>query len=134
MEIPTVENLRTAFAQSIIATMATQVATYMRLAAHPDAQFGDFLDAVERNAVIGDDAAHRLHRRLNMPKGSDSPIVQRSYWEQVLVERGIPITAPFGARPATAAMTAATAEAVVPAAATAASVTAAVSEAELKVS
>ncbi len=116
MEMLTVENLRAAFAQSIIATMATQVATYMHLAAHPDAQFGDFLDALERNAVIGDDAAHRLHRRLNVPKGSGSPIVQRSYWEQVLAERGIPITAPFLARPA-AATPATSPQTVAPAAA-----------------
>ncbi len=115
METPTVETLRAAFAQSIIATMATQVATYMRLAAHPDAQFGDFLDALERNAVIGDDASHRLHRRLNLPSGSGSPIVQRSYWEQVLAERGIPITSPFLARPGVATTPAAAPEAAVPA-------------------
>lgn len=95
METPTIETLRNAFAQSIIATMATQVGTYMRLVAHPDVQFGDFLDALERNAVIADDAVQRLHRRLNLPVGTSVPMVQRRYWEQVLAERSIPLTTPF---------------------------------------
>ncbi len=102
MESLPIEHLRSAFAQSIIATMATQVATYVRLAAHPDVQFGDFLDALDRNAVIADDAAHRLHRRLSLPSTTGSPIVQRSYWQQVLAERGIAPNAPFASRTETA--------------------------------
>lgn len=99
MQTPPIENLRSAFAQSIIATMATQVSTYMRLVAHPEVQFADLLDALQRNTVIGDDAARRLHRRLNMPSATDSPMVQRSYWEQLLAERNIPLTAPFRTQP-----------------------------------
>lgn len=95
METPPIDTLRNAFAQSIIATMATQVGTYMRLVAHPEVQFGDFLDALERNAVIADDAAQRLHRRLNLPAGSGAPMVQRGYWEQVLAERSIALVTPF---------------------------------------
>jgi hypothetical protein len=103
METFPIEHFRSAFAQSIITTLATQVATYMRLAAHPDVQFGDFLDALERNVVIADDAARRLHRRLDLPSASGSPVIQRSYWQQVLTERGITLSTPFVARAATAA-------------------------------
>ncbi|GEM_PF-4207574 len=105
--MPPIENLRIAFAQSIIATMATQVSSYMRLVAHPDVQFADLLDALERNAVIGDDAAQRLHRRLAVPVGTSSLMVQRGYWEQVLAERSIPLTAPFRTQPEAAAPAAA---------------------------
>ena len=64
----------------------------------PDVQFGDFLDALERNAVIADDAVQRLHRRLNLPVGTTAPMVQRSYWEQVLAERNISLATPFRAQ------------------------------------
>jgi hypothetical protein len=103
MEIIPIENFRIAFAQSVVATMATQVSAYLRLVAHPDVQFVDLLDALGRNAVIGDDAAQRLHQRLSLP--ANPPMVQRAYWEQVLKERGIPLTAllrgPIGAATAT---------------------------------
>ncbi len=93
-DIP-IEILRTAFAQSIIATMATQVSCYLRLATHPDAQFADLLDALSRNAVIGDDAAMRLRRRLGTPAEGEQPVAQRAYWEEVLRERGIDPSTPF---------------------------------------
>lgn len=100
METVPIDNLRIAFAQSIIATMATQVSTYLRLAAHPDLQFSDLLDALSRNAVIGDDAANRLHRRLGVAPAGIAPQVQRAYWEQVLKDRGIAITALVREQPA----------------------------------
>lgn len=89
MDTVPIDALRATFAQSIIATMASQLSCYLRLVTHPDVQFADLLDALTRNAIIGDDAAMRLHRRLGIPGSESPPLVQRAYWEQVLRERGI---------------------------------------------
>jgi len=95
MEPPSIDVLRIAFQQSVIATLVTQLGCYMRLVSHPELQFSDLLDALSRNAVIGDDAAMRLHRRLQLPKHDGPPLVRRDYWEQLLNERSIGLTQPF---------------------------------------
>ena len=95
METPPIEVLRVAFAQSAIATLATQVTCYLRLVTHPDVQYVDLLDALSRNAVIGDDAATRLHRRLEHPSPLSPPIAHRMFWEEQLKERGIDPSSPF---------------------------------------
>lgn len=97
METPPIEVLRVAFAQSAIATLATQVSCYLRLVTHPDVQYFDLLDALSRNAVIGDDAARRLHRRLEHAASSSPPVVRRVFWEEELRIRGIDPATPFHA-------------------------------------
>jgi hypothetical protein len=89
METIPLEILRTAFAQSVIATLATQVSCYLRLASHPDVLVIDLVEALSRNAIIGDDAAARLHKRFAADDPSISPIAQRAYWEEVLKTKGI---------------------------------------------
>lgn len=95
METVPLEILRTAFAQSVIATMATQVSCYMRLASHPDVLIIDLLDALGRNAVVADDAASRLYRRFSVDDKTLEPVAQRAYWDRVLAARGIEAYSPL---------------------------------------
>ena len=103
MDVPPVDTLRTAFAQSIIATLATQVAAYMRLTAHPESRYSDLLDALDRGPVIGDDAARRLHVCTGISGSQTSPIIRRAFWEQVFRERGIDPAQLFRASPVSVA-------------------------------
>lgn len=84
-----IETLRTVFAQSSVATLATQMGAYLRLVSHPDAQLIDLLDALDRGPVIGDDAARRLHKRLGVPGHTHGPMVRRSYWLSLMGQLGI---------------------------------------------
>ncbi len=95
METVPLEILRVAFAQSAIATLATQVNCYLKLATHPDVLVVDLLDALSRNSVIGDDAAARLQRRFAADDPSIRPIAQRAYWEEVLQNLGVDPYSPF---------------------------------------
>ena len=95
MDNQPIELLRNAFAQSSVATLATQLGAYLNMMAHPDVCFSDLLDALDRGAVIGDDAAARLHRRMQLPSHLSRPIAQVAFWEQVLRERGIDPAMPF---------------------------------------
>lgn len=88
MTLTPIEIARGAFAQSAIATMASQLAAYFRLVRHPDVQFSDLLEALSRGPVIADDAAMRLHTRLQVPAGR-TPEVRRVFWEEAMRERKI---------------------------------------------
>jgi hypothetical protein len=84
-----VDTLRAAFAQSVVATLATQVSAYLRLVSHPEATVQDLLDALDRGPIIGDDAARRLHTRTAIPLVASSPTVNRQFWEITLQQQGI---------------------------------------------
>jgi hypothetical protein len=88
MSLPPIEIVRTAFAQSAIATLGSQLQAYFRLVGHPLAQFSDLLDALDRGPVISDDAAARLRNRLQLPSGT-ALNVRRTFWEQMLKEHNI---------------------------------------------
>jgi hypothetical protein len=91
----TIEVLRFRFREAKWHRIGDQVMAYMRLVRHPDACWGDLLEALDLPGLISDDAAMVLHQRLvpSVPAGT-TPVKSRQYWEQLLAERGLSVEGP----------------------------------------
>lgn len=92
-EIVTIELLRHRFREARWHRLGDQVMAYMRLVKHPDACWGDLLDALDLPGLISDDAATVLRQRL-IQSSDDLPTRSREFWEQLLAERGIALASP----------------------------------------
>ncbi len=92
-EIVSIELLRHRFREARWHRLGDQVMAYMRLVKHPEACWGDLLDALDLPGLISDDAATVLRQRL-IQSSDDLPTRSREFWEQFLAERGIALASP----------------------------------------
>lgn len=92
-ETVSIEVLRYRFREAKWHRLGDQVMAYMRLVRHPEACWGDLLDALDLPGLISDDAATVLQQRL-LQSATGSPARNREFWEQLLAERGLALDSP----------------------------------------
>jgi uncharacterized NAD(P)/FAD-binding protein YdhS len=85
----TIQQLRQQFAEAAAKNFGEQIHAFLELCAHPDLEWNDLLDALNPPQFMTNDAALRLHQRLQIPVRERIVELDRPFWENILKERGI---------------------------------------------
>jgi hypothetical protein len=88
-ENATIQELRRQFAETAGQNFLRQMLAFKKLWSHPDLEWNDLLDALNRPEFLAHDAVLRLHQRLQIRVDKNNINVDRGFWEAILKERGI---------------------------------------------